>query len=147
MASPTTGSPSDDPTAAADPAASADPSRRAVVLENGQISLADLTDLTETDISAALSKAGAAAGRLVLEMLSPNEATKRLREHEQSFFVDRGRGVARYDVGQLASNNPIEDDHVERVVEVPEALVPPEERPEGVGRPDWMFWGVFDGHR
>ena len=131
----------DDP-AAADPAASAEAARRAVVLENGEISVADLGVLTDAD-TATLSKEGTEAGRLVLEMLTSEQATERLRQHEQSFFVERGKGVARYDLVQLASNNPIEDDHVEKVVEVPEKI----SAADGAGRPDWMFWGVFDGHR
>jgi len=77
-------------------------------------------------------------GQMVVEMLSPDLATQKLRKMEESFFVNRGQGVVRYDVSQLPSNSPIEDDHVEKIVEVPVK--------GGNGSSDWMFWGVFDGH-
>ncbi|EPS35709.1 hypothetical protein H072_10859 [Dactylellina haptotyla CBS 200.50] len=82
------------------------------------------------------------AGRKVLEMLTPEEATAKLRQTEESYLVGRDRGVYRYDVVQLPSNDPIEDDHAERIIEVP-ASVPAN---EGHPSTDWMFWGVFDGH-
>lgn len=83
------------------------------------------------------------SGRNVLEMLTPEQADEKLRQSEASFFVNRGQGVLRYDVVQLASNNPIEDDHAEKIVEVAsEASKKTASRPTD----DWMFWGVFDGH-
>ncbi|KAK3488407.1 phosphatase 2C-like domain-containing protein [Neurospora crassa] len=75
----------------------------------------------------------------VVEMLSPEQATRKLRQYEQSVYVNRGQGVVRYDVAQLPSNDPIEDDHAEKIVEVPNKA--PSSDPS-----DWMFWGVFDGH-
>lgn len=78
-------------------------------------------------------------GRKVIEMLGSEQVDERLRENEESFFVNRGQGVVRYDLTQLASNNPIEDDHAERIVEVPGKTAPNDVT-------DWMFWGVFDGH-
>ncbi|KAK3949348.1 phosphatase 2C-like domain-containing protein [Pseudoneurospora amorphoporcata] len=75
----------------------------------------------------------------VVEMLSPEQATQRLRQLEQSVFVNRGQGVYRYDVSQLPSNDPIEDDHAEKIVEVPN-------KAQSSDPTDWMFWGVFDGH-
>lgn len=47
----------------------------------------------------------------------------------------------RYDVVQLPSNDPIEDDHVEKIIEAPQAATT-----AGAEGNDWMFWGVFDGH-
>ncbi|KAI5809644.1 phosphatase 2C-like domain-containing protein [Peziza echinospora] len=82
-------------------------------------------------------------GRKVLAMLSPEEATAKLRANEESYHVGRGTGVWRYDVVQIASNNPIEDDHSEKIIEVPSVVAPPN---EGQNTSDWMFWGVFDGH-
>lgn len=90
------------------------------------------------------------AGKQALSVLSPAQVTSRLRENEESYFVERGKGVLRYDVAQLSSNNPIEDDRVERVVEVPLVI----ENDAAADKPsteseelaDWMFWGVFDGH-
>ncbi|KAK3683988.1 protein phosphatase 2c [Podospora appendiculata] len=81
-----------------------------------------------------ISKSTDDNGRKVLEMLTPEQATQRLRKNEQSYFVNRGQGVVRYDMVQLPSNDPIEDDHAEKIVEI------------GNGGSDWMFWGVFDGH-
>ncbi|KAK3315138.1 protein phosphatase 2C [Apodospora peruviana] len=79
------------------------------------------------------------SGRKVVEMFTPEQATERLRQTEQSYLVNRGRGVVRYDLVQLPSNDPIEDDHAEKIVEIPART--PED-----GASDWMFWGVFDGH-
>lgn len=78
-------------------------------------------------------------GRKVIEMLGSEQVDERLRENEESFFVNRGQGVVRYDLTQLASNNPIEDDHAEKIVEVPS-------KTGSNDVTDWMFWGVFDGH-
>ncbi|KAG5951219.1 hypothetical protein E4U53_003551 [Claviceps sorghi] len=82
-----------------------------------------------------------ADGRRIVEMLTSDQATEKLRSLEQSFSVNRGQGVTRYDLVQLPSNDPIEDDHAEKIVEVPS-------RSAGVEgtRSDWMFWGVYDGH-
>lgn len=77
-------------------------------------------------------------GRRIVEMLTPDQATHKLRRLEQSFSVNRGEGVTRYDLVQLPSNDPIEDDHAEKIVEVPSRA--------NSGNSDWMFWGVFDGH-
>ncbi|KAI1125708.1 protein phosphatase 2C [Nemania abortiva] len=85
-----------------------------------------------------ISKNVDGSGRNVLEMLTPDQATEKLRQNEASFLVNRGQGVLRYDIVQLASNNPIEDDHAEKIVEVAS--------PQENSINDWMFWGVFDGH-
>ncbi|SPN98518.1 related to Type 2C Protein Phosphatase [Cephalotrichum gorgonifer] len=79
-------------------------------------------------------------GRKVIEMLSPEQVDEKLRENEESYFVNRGQDIVRYDITQLASNNPIEDDHAEKIVEVPSKIKGSNEVT------DWMFWGVFDGH-
>lgn len=78
-------------------------------------------------------------GRTVVEMLNADQSTQKLRKLEESYHVNRGRGVLRYDLVQLPSNSPIEDDHAEKIVEVPV-------RPDNAAGSDWMFWGVFDGH-
>jgi len=78
------------------------------------------------------------AGRRVVEMLTGDQATQKLRNSQESYFVNRGQGVVRYDLVQLPSNDPIEDDHAEKIVEVPGK--------ESFDNSDWMFWGVFDGH-
>jgi len=86
-----------------------------------------------------ISKTTGDDGRRVIEMLTPEQATQKLRKSEQSYFVNRGQGVVRYDLAQLPSNDPIEDDHAEKIVEIPD-------QSESHGSSDWMFWGVFDGH-
>ncbi|EJT72091.1 hypothetical protein GGTG_11338 [Gaeumannomyces tritici R3-111a-1] len=80
--------------------------------------------------------------RMVVEMLNPDQSTHKLRKNEQSYLVNRGQGVVRYDLVQLPSNDPIEDDHAEKIVEVPGKS----EAGQSVAQNDWMFWGVFDGH-
>ncbi|KAF5137430.1 Protein phosphatase 2C C10F6.17c [Metarhizium anisopliae] len=82
-----------------------------------------------------------ADGRRIVEMLTPEQATEKLRALEQSFSVNRGQGVTRYDLVQLPSNDPIEDDHAEKIVQVPSRSAGAEGQSS-----DWMFWGVFDGH-
>ncbi len=91
-----------------------------------------------------ISKQTDEAGRQVLEMLTPEQATQVLRRNEESYLVGRGKGVVRYDVVQIPSNNPIEDDHSEKIIEIPQALATATGA-RGSGS-DWMFWGVFDGH-
>ncbi|KKK27091.1 hypothetical protein ARAM_000003 [Aspergillus rambellii] len=81
--------------------------------------------------------------RRVLEMLTPEQATQKLRKNEESYLVNRGKGVVRYDVVQVPSNSPIEDDHAEKIVEVPASSAVAE---QGQANSDWMFWAVFDGH-
>ncbi|EEY19116.1 phosphatase [Verticillium alfalfae VaMs.102] len=88
-----------------------------------------------------ISKTTGNDGKRVVEMITPDQATEKLRKTEQSYFVNRGQGVLRYDLVQLPSNDPIEDDHAEKIVEVPGR-----NGASDVPNSDWMFWGVFDGH-
>ena len=88
-----------------------------------------------------ISKDTDESGRKVLEMLTPEQATQKLRRNEESYFVGRGKGVVRYDVVQIPSNDPIEDDHSEKIIELPQSLAGAKDAAS-----DWMFWGVFDGH-
>ncbi|CAF9920671.1 MAG: hypothetical protein HETSPECPRED_004330 [Heterodermia speciosa] len=111
--------------------------RKALVVEDDQFYTHDILD------DAPLSKETGAQGQQQLEMLTPEQATEKLRRNQESWLVGRGRGVVRYDVVQIPSNNPIEDDHAEKIVEVPQTVTPAE---SGSPSSDWMFWGVFDGH-
>lgn len=111
---------------------------RALIVQDDQFYTGDLSE------EVPLSKDAEDPSRQTLEMLTPEQATQTLRRSEESYFVGRGRGVVRYDVVQLPSNNPIEDDHAEKIVEVPQTVTP---SPDGSSTSDWMFWGVFDGHR
>ncbi|PVF96057.1 protein serine/threonine phosphatase 2C [Serendipita vermifera] len=56
-----------------------------------------------------------------------------LKRCEQSIRDNSSGGVWRYDINQIASNNPTEDDHAEAVLRSPS------------GSP-WHFWAVIDGH-
>ncbi|PWY76239.1 phophatase 2C family protein [Aspergillus heteromorphus CBS 117.55] len=115
----------------------AETTRRALLVDNDQFYTATLSGeqpvFKNTDDS----------DRRVLEMLTPEQATQKLRKNEESYMVNRGKGVVRYDVVQVPSNSPIEDDHAEKVVEVPSSVAT---ATEGESSSDWMFWGVFDGH-
>lgn len=113
-------------------------SGRTLIIDDDQFYISELQE----DLP--LSKDTEYQSHQVLGMLTPEEATRKLRRSEESYLVGRGRGVVRYDVVQLPSNNPIEDDHREKIVEVPQSVTPAK---EGSTSSDWMFWGVFDGHR
>ena len=99
--------------------------------------------LAEIDAETPLVKQVETDGATRMENVTPEQATKKLRELEQSYSIGRGRGVVRYDMVQIPSNNPIEDDHAEKIVEIPQTVTPAK---DGAATSDWMFWGVFDGH-
>jgi pyruvate dehydrogenase phosphatase len=117
---------------------SAEPIRRALVVGQGSLYTGTITG------DGPLSKETDDYGRKVLEMMTPEQATQKLRKNEESWLVGRGQGVVRYDVVQIPSNDPIEDDHAEKIIEVPQSMAATE---TGGAPSDWMFWGVFDGHR
>lgn len=78
-----------------------------------------------------------------IPVFTDKEVNKRLRKYEESYYVNRGKGVYRYDISQLPSNNPIEDDRAEKIVQVPiQDVYNNNEKVET----DWHFWTVFDGH-
>lgn len=74
-------------------------------------------------------------------LLNDEQVSKKLRQFEESYMVNRGKGVTRYDVCQLPSNSPIEDDRAEEIVQVP--ILQDNNIKTST---DWMFFGVFDGH-
>ena len=111
--------------------------RKALIVEQGQLYTAQIP------ADRPITKETDSSSRKVLEMLTPEQAAAKLRTNEESYLVGRGEGVVRYDVVQIPSNDPIEDDHVEKVVEVPNTTAAVD---DGKTRSDWMFWGVFDGH-
>jgi pyruvate dehydrogenase phosphatase len=115
----------------------AESTRRAILVDNDQFYTATLSG------DQPLYKQTDDSDRRILEMLTPEQATQKLRKNEQSFLVNRGKGVVRYDVVQVPSNSPIEDDHAEKIVEVPSSVAAAN---EGEATSDWMFWAVFDGH-
>lgn len=125
-------------TSASGPADQGESTRRALVVGQRSLELGTITG------QGPLSKEIDDHGRKILEMLTPEQATEKLRRNEQSWLVGRGQGVVRYDVVQLPSNDPIEDDHAEKIIEVPQSTPTSE---NGAPSSDWMFWGVFDGHR
>ncbi|SSD58665.1 related to Protein phosphatase 2C homolog 5 [Saccharomycodes ludwigii] len=70
-----------------------------------------------------------------IPILSPDEVEKVLHANEYSYLVDRnGSKIFRFDVSQLPSNNPIEDNHVEQILAIPST------------KDDIWFFGIFDGH-
>jgi pyruvate dehydrogenase phosphatase len=74
-------------------------------------------------------------------LLDEAQVSEKLRQYEESYFVNRGKGVTRYDICQLPSNSPIEDDRAEEIVQVP--IMQDNNIKTST---DWMFFGVFDGH-
>ena len=116
----------------------AESTRKALVVENDQFFTGDIIGDTP------VSKVTDDSGRTVLEMLTPEQATQRLRHNQESYLVNRGQGVVRFDLAQLASNSPIEDDHAEKIIGIPQGITATQ---DGSTSSDWMFWGVFDGHR
>jgi pyruvate dehydrogenase phosphatase len=126
------------PTDAAPVTAGHEPNRKALVVDNDQFFTGSIVG------SGPLAKDTDDYGRKVLEMMTPEQATERLRRTEQSYFVNRNRGVVRYDLVQLPSNDPIEDDHAEKIIEIPSTIA--HTGFDGPNSSDWMFWGVFDGH-
>ncbi|KAI1528977.1 PTC1, serine threonine protein phosphatase [Pyrenophora tritici-repentis] len=118
-------------------ALSEEPTRKALVVGPSELYTGTITG------SGPISKETDDYGRKVLEMLDPDQATAKLRKNEESWLVGRGQGVVRYDVVQCPSNDPIEDDHAEKIIEVPSNLAATD---NGATASDWMFWGVFDGH-
>lgn len=74
-------------------------------------------------------------------LLNEEQVSNKLRQFEESYHVERGKGVTRYDICQLPSNLPIEDDRAEEIVQVPIL-----QDNNVKASTDWMFFGVFDGH-
>lgn len=74
-------------------------------------------------------------------LLNDEQVSNKLRQFEESYNVHRGKGVLRYDICQLPSNSPIEDDRAEEIVQVP--ILQDNNIKTST---DWMFFGVFDGH-
>ncbi|KAI3402299.2 PTC5 [Candida oxycetoniae] len=74
-------------------------------------------------------------------LLNEEQVDRKLRQFEESYYVNRGKGVFRYDICQLPSNSPIEDDRAEEIIQVPIL-----QDNNIKTTTDWMFFGVFDGH-
>ncbi|RKF57607.1 Protein phosphatase 2C-like protein C10F6.17c [Golovinomyces cichoracearum] len=91
-----------------------------------------------------ISKRTDESGTKVVELLTPEQATNKLRRNEKSYLIGRRNGVERYDIVQIPSNDPIEDDHVEKIIEMPFPKRGPLSSTNSFS--DWIFWGVFDGH-
>ncbi|KAL8953549.1 MAG: hypothetical protein Q9222_000607 [Ikaeria aurantiellina] len=114
---------------------------RGLIVENDQFFVGELAS------SGPITKSADPQPTTQHAMLAPEEATQKLRRLEESYQVPRGRGVLRYDVVQLASNNPIEDDHAEKLIEMSPSFnaTNGNQNPQPTAS-DWMFWSVFDGH-
>jgi hypothetical protein len=106
-------------------------SRPAIVTEASQ--------LQEDASAVAVSRRRDHQDRDSLNFLNSEQITQILRRNEESYHVDREQGVVRFDLVQVPSNDPVEDDHSEKLLEAPLVGDKP---PSG----DWMFWGIYDGH-
>lgn len=84
---------------------------------------------------------GAQQNKEGIFLLNEDQVSAKLRQFEESYYVSRGKGVTRYDICQLPSNSPIEDDRAEEIVQVP--ILQDNNIKTST---DWMFFGVFDGH-
>lgn len=73
-------------------------------------------------------------------LLSDSEINTKLRAHQQSYFVNHGTGIYRYDISQLPSNNPIEDNHSEQIIQLKSDTKISE------NNNDLYFFGIYDGH-
>ena len=80
-----------------------------------------------------------------LVLLSEEEVNRRLHAIQESYTVNRAKGILRYDVAQLPSNHPIEDNHIEQIVTVPSARGV-NSKGQGNEEEDLYFFGIFDGH-
>lgn len=74
-------------------------------------------------------------------ILNDDKIEAKLHDREESHFVNRGTGIFRYDVAQLPSNHPIEDDHVEQIITIPIKTEDGKSTEK-----DLYFFGIFDGH-
>lgn len=82
-------------------------------------------------------------GKYDIPVYTDAQVDKILRKFEESYLVNRGKGIYRYDICQLPSNNPIEDDRSEKFVQVPiQDVMNNNKRVDS----DWHFWSIFDGH-
>lgn len=100
---------------------------------------------TSTATTSSMNSGGASRkyGKYDIPVFTDSQVDKILRKYEESYLVNRGKGVYRYDVCQLPSNNPIEDDRSEKFVQVPiQDVLNNNRRVDS----DWHFWTVFDGH-
>ncbi|VEU22572.1 DEKNAAC103464 [Brettanomyces naardenensis] len=103
----------------------------------------DFSTAASTTDSVKNGGTGSQKDKQSIPIFNDEEVNRRLRRFEESYFVDRGKGVSRYDICQLPSNNPIEDDRSEKVVEVP---IQDKDHNNERDDSDWYFWSVFDGH-
>lgn len=108
----------------------------------GGIEASSNNSATKTNSSAnSEGFSGAGSSEDSIKILTEQDVNSRLRARQESYFVNRGKGVLRYDVSQLPSNHPIEDNHVEQIVTVPSS-----EGKNTQGEEDLYFFGIFDGH-
>lgn len=108
--------------------------RNGGVMDAKYFSLTTSSMVQKTGIGAQQHKEG-------VFLLNEEQVSAKLRQYEESYYVNRGKGVTRYDICQLPSNSPIEDDRAEEIVQVP--ILQDNNIKTST---DWMFFGVFDGH-
>ena len=109
------------------------------VSKRGSLETMEVSDVQQLadEACAILCHRGVPLRKLCVEPLTIKEVTAILRQQERTVLVPRGRGVKRFDVVQVPCNTPVEDDHSEKLLPAPSSS----------GQGDWMFWGIYDGHR
>lgn len=75
-------------------------------------------------------------GKELVTLFSDEEVNQTLRACQQSYMVNHGTGIYRYDISQLPSNNPIEDNHSEQILQLNH-----DQKDD-----DLYFFGIYDGH-
>lgn len=114
-----------------------DSTRRALLIRNDQVYTTTLSE------DQSLSKTTDDPDRRTLNVMSMEKVDEFLRRYEESYIVNRGTGIARYDTIQVPSNEPIEDERAELVIPAPSIGAA---NRNGEPTSDWGFWAVFDGH-
>lgn len=79
-------------------------------------------------------------------LLSDEQINTKLRANQQSYLVDRGTGIYRYDISQLPSNNPIEDNHSEHIIQLGSDDATKKNNESSTDNNDLYFFGIYDGH-
>lgn len=112
---------------------------------NSETAHRDFSTTSRASTTSSTDNGGTSAtqGKHQLPIFTDVEVDRRLHRYEESYLVHRGKGVARYDICQLPSNNPIEDDRVEKIVQVP---IQDQNNGNAKDESDWYFWSVMDGH-
>lgn len=92
------------------------------------------------------SRLGESRKKDPVTLLSDDQINTKLRANQQSYLVDRGTGIYRYDIAQLPSNNPIEDNHSEQIIQLRSDDTVNGSKDLFTDNIDLYFFGIYDGH-